>query len=310
MSSGCAFVSSPRPSLPFILAPASPAALRPFAHPQALHHLPLLRQIRSAAQPAPLAVTAAAASVILVAVSAWIQGALRERQQQAAMLTPEQAADKDSIFEDVGGITVHYKRRASASARPKRAFACLHGFGANETSWAVGGAAAGLAERLDAVVVAHDAPGFGLTHRPEKLADYSVERNGALAAALLERAADAAGVPAGSAAQRILIGHSLGGLAAACAAAEDPKPTALILVAPAMIVAGALQRAAKTGAEPPQQRRRSVLTLPLRLTRALTVGVLRCIADTVAVVARGLSHPPPPPLTAPAQASHPHTDRN
>lgn len=187
--------------------------------------------------------------------------------------------------------SVHYKRRSAAS--PRRAFACLHGFGANESSWAVGDAAALLAKRLDAVVVAHDAPGFGLTQRSETLSDYSVERNGAIGVALLERAAAALGgevAGGGCRAQRALIGHSLGGLAAACAAVEDPKPSALVLVAPAIIVAGALQRAAKGVAEdPPPRRRRSALTLPVRLFRALVVGTLRCLADAVAIMVRGSS---------------------
>lgn len=189
--------------------------------------------------------------------------------------------------------SVHYKRRASAS--PKRAFACLHGFGANETSWAVGNAAQMLAQRLDAIVVAHDAPGFGLTHRSKRLADYSTERNGAIGVALLERSAASLGAAGGgeSRGQRILIGHSLGGLAAACAAVEDPRPSALVLVAPAIIVAGALQAAAKSEAEAPQSRRRSPLTLPARLVRALAVATLSCLGDVVTILVRAQAQASP-----------------
>lgn len=52
-----------------------------------------------------------------------------------------------------------------------------HGFGASSLSWAP--VMEGLSNALDAVVVAHDTPGFGLTARPAfpRTKRYSLENN-------------------------------------------------------------------------------------------------------------------------------------
>ena len=75
-------------------------------------------------------------------------------------------ADADSCFRSVNGVTVHYKA-ANYSAQNRsgviRAIAMYHGFGANTFSWSF--ADRKLARQLQALVVAHDMPGFGLTQR-------------------------------------------------------------------------------------------------------------------------------------------------
>ena len=119
---------------------------------------------------------------------------------QAALRPERDLADPDSLFRKLGKFEVHYKRFGSAStpipaAKPSAqpqpqadisvsatqqiggapeggngalaqgplAIACYHGFGANTFSWAA--VQEQLAQKLQAVVVAHDMPGFGLTQR-------------------------------------------------------------------------------------------------------------------------------------------------
>jgi len=143
----------------------------------------------------------------------------------------------DGLFADVEGRRVHYSR-ASAAA-PAAALCCLHGFGANEGSWRAPGCLRLLALRLDALCVAPDAPGFGLSARGERVEHYRMSASAAQAWAVLERAARAAGLPAE--APRVLVGHSLGALTAVRVAAAQPgRVAALVLVAPAIPGGGRL----------------------------------------------------------------------
>ena len=124
-----------------------------------------------------------ASFAVVGAAAFWVAKTLFcEAQEQARLVPPEVAADADSLFADVDGVKVHYKKRVAASltrassdaslATPRRVVSCVHGFGANAYSWER--AALGpLADRLGAFVVAHDAPGFGLTERSKDLRVYT-----------------------------------------------------------------------------------------------------------------------------------------
>eukprot|EP00241_Pyramimonas_parkeae_P002065 CAMPEP_0114250556 /NCGR_PEP_ID=MMETSP0058-20121206/14765_1 /TAXON_ID=36894 /ORGANISM="Pyramimonas parkeae, CCMP726" /LENGTH=490 /DNA_ID=CAMNT_0001364229 /DNA_START=223 /DNA_END=1695 /DNA_ORIENTATION=- len=176
---------------------------------------------------------------------------LLEKQQEAHLITPQEAADSDSLFRVVDGINVHYKRRPAmitqAAARPWAA-ALWHGFGANTYSWqmkVLDELARALGE--GALVVAHDCPGFGLTERVEDSSKYTVENNARVGRSLLEAEMDQ--LPASNAQRRRLyMGHSMGGWAAAMAAAqaweEGEPPAALVLVAPALVPSNSPNRRA------------------------------------------------------------------
>ena len=71
---------------------------------------------------------------------------------------PEQLADPDSRFLDVGGLRLHYKRLGTG----KQAVLLLHGFASSTFSWRE--VMAPLSE--DHTVVAYDRPSSGLTDRP------------------------------------------------------------------------------------------------------------------------------------------------
>lgn len=126
--------------------------------------------------------------VVNLLVTRWMA---REAQEQARLVSPAEAADPDSLFADVEGLSVHYKLRrpepgvedivkkmgavvrvnkpasatpsaaaAAAAASPGTVVSCVHGFGANTYSWERA-TLQPLATALGATVVAHDTPGFG-----------------------------------------------------------------------------------------------------------------------------------------------------
>ena len=219
---------------------------------------------------------------IVGAAAFWVvKTALAESQEQARLVPAEKAADADSRFAAIDGLRVHYKRRDAPTARdssrqldseasPKTVVSCVHGFGANTYSWER--AALGpLAERLGAVAVAHDAPGFGLTERSGDLNRYTARTNAAISRAMLDLAESGDRAPGGEEeasgktwndvvgemadgdaaaatesavsqsrkscrARRVVVGHSMGGVAAAIAAAEGDVDD-VVLVAPAVIAA-------------------------------------------------------------------------
>lgn len=86
---------------------------------------------------------------------------------QALQVPEKELADADSRFRDINGIEVHYNAANSLAAAPPGAtplgVALYHGFGANTFSWSFVNQQ--LAQRLNALVVSHDMPGFGLTQR-------------------------------------------------------------------------------------------------------------------------------------------------
>ena len=219
-----------------------------------------------------------ASFAVVGAAAFWVcRTLMSEAQEQKRLVSAEKAADADSRFARVHGIKVHYKRRDGLgsgfgnSRRDERmlVISCVHGFGANAYSWerAVLGE---LAERLEASVVAHDAPGFGLTERSEDLSKYTPRANAAIARAMLDLAENgdadatakertgktwndavdetetegraesgnsgdvASAASDGRKARRIIVGHSMGGISAAIAAAQGNIDD-VVLIAPAVI---------------------------------------------------------------------------
>jgi pimeloyl-ACP methyl ester carboxylesterase len=92
--------------------------------------------------------------------------------------------DADSRFRDLGNLLVHVKVKSPKTLPPAlaqnpaaaryappasvgddgvAAVHCYHGFGSNTWSWTL--VQGQIAERLGALVTAHDMPGFGLTQR-------------------------------------------------------------------------------------------------------------------------------------------------
>ena len=217
---------------------------------------------------------------IVGAAAFWVvKTALAEAQEQARLVPAARAADPDSKFARVDGLDVHYKLSTCATnssistsdsdskqgSAPTLVVSCVHGFGANTYSWERS-TLGPLAERLNATVVAHDAPGFGLTERSGDLARYTPRTNAAIARAMLDLAEeegvdeeddvkkektwnDVVGEMSSDGddektattkkkfgARRVVVGHSMGGVAAAIAAAEGDIDD-VVLVAPAVIAA-------------------------------------------------------------------------
>jgi pimeloyl-ACP methyl ester carboxylesterase len=262
-----------------------------------------LRSATALGRAAPPAAAAVAAVALGAAAAALTAAVAREAQAQAVLLPSEEAADADSRFADAAGVRVHYKLRrardaaagAGAAARPARLLACCHGMGANEASFTLRGALDALAQRCAAVALAHDAVGFGLTARPADVAAYGLARGAAVANALVAAVAAAEG----GAPQRVLIGHSLGGLLAvraAEAAAQAGAPyAALILVAPAVFAPlgaapadaaadadAAAAAAAAAGAQPRALRALRAVALALA---QLLLGALAAAASPLALAA-------------------------
>jgi pimeloyl-ACP methyl ester carboxylesterase len=147
---------------------------------------------------------------------------------------PQELADPDSHFIQLGDVNVHYKRVGEG----ERALILLHGFAASTFSWReVMEPLAQSGSRYQ--VVAFDRPAFGLTSRP--MPDqwtagnpYRPEAQVALTIALMdELGLDSA----------VLVGNSAGGSVAMAAALRYPERfEALVLVDPAVYV-GANRRA-------------------------------------------------------------------
>ncbi len=136
---------------------------------------------------------------------------------------PEQLADPDSRFIEIGGVNVHYKQ-AGSGGMP---IILLHGFGASLFSWHA------VMEPLSkyGTVVAYDRPAFGLTERPmpgewQGTSPYGPEAQVDMLIGLMDRMGfDKA----------ILVGNSAGGTIATLAALRHPERVeALILVDPAL----------------------------------------------------------------------------
>ena len=197
---------------------------------------------------------------------AW-RGYVLERAHSAASLTPQEAADDDSLFKHVSGLDVHYK--LSQSKKPGPLMGLLHGFGSSEGSWSLHRLLDSLTDRLGGLALAPDMPGFGLTQRSRHVRDYSLANAASATAQLLNTVAEERNVAPD--APRLLVGHSLGALVAVRAAATlggSARVAGLVLVAPAILAQGG-------NGQPPRQHNtvavvaravgKAALLLPLSL---------------------------------------------
>ncbi|GBF87482.1 hypothetical protein Rsub_00193 [Raphidocelis subcapitata] len=110
--------------------------------------------------------------------------------------------DPDSRFHTHDNLQVHVKVKSppAAAGPPAAALHCYHGFGSNTWSWSL--VQQRLAEGLDALVTAHDMPGFGLTQRPNDLSGYYLAFNGRLGRLVMDYELSGAGAMTPSEAAR------------------------------------------------------------------------------------------------------------
>lgn len=162
-------------------------------------------------------------------------------------------ASPDSLFVEVGDVTLHYKEVAS-SADSDLTFILLHGFGSSLATWT------NVTDDLSEYgrVIAFDRPGFGLTERPlrgtwEGTNPYSPEGQVELTLGLM----DELGVN-----QAVLVGNSAGGTIAAQVALDYPeRVTGLILVDAAIYEGGGAPAWARPILHTPQMNRLGPLTM-------------------------------------------------
>lgn len=180
------------------------------------------------------AAMAAVCAIVLSLTRAW----LLERHYKAVQRTEIELAGPGAMFIHHENVPLYVSKAvgpSSASGQPvQAAIHCLHGFGASTFSWSF--VQQELARRTAAVVTAHDLPGFGFSARPRTDRPYTLHFNGAAARAILElqgKELDSQGLHKK---KKVLIGHSMGGAAAAEGAIQDPESvSALVLVAPAIV---------------------------------------------------------------------------
>lgn len=140
-------------------------------------------------------------------------------------VSAESLADVDSLFIEVNGLNVHYKKFGEGEPT----FILLHGFGASVFSWRE--VTQDLAKY--GTVIAYDRPAFGLTERPlewEGENPYSQDSQVELVIGLM----DALGIE-----KATLVGNSAGGTISMLTALKYPERVeSLILVDPAVYAGG------------------------------------------------------------------------
>ena len=196
-------------------------------------------------------------------LACWLFGryVASEVRQARRLVEPRDAAYPDSRFVRVAdGILVHYFEEAppaGAGPRASPAVVLVHGFGSSAASCRH--VMRLLADRLRTRVVAFDMPGFGLTERPRRLADYD-------ASAVLEGVVDALGLGD----RLLLVGHSLGGrVVADLAARPSSLVAAAILVAPAVAAPPACSPALAGEAPPLRSASARLFRAPVAVLSAL-----------------------------------------
>lgn len=169
---------------------------------------------------------------------------------------PQELADPDSQFIDIGDLSVHYKTLGQGEP----VFILLHGFGASTFTWRE--VMAPLAAY--GKIIAYDRPAFGLTERPldwQGENPYGPEGQVSLLFGLM----DALEIE-----RAILVGNSAGGTVALQAALQDPQRVqGLILVDPAIYTTGGAHQLAQPLLRTPQMRRLG----PLLVRRIETLGM-------------------------------------
>jgi pimeloyl-ACP methyl ester carboxylesterase len=159
---------------------------------------------------------------------------VRELRQRRELQSEEDVRYPDSKFVQAAGLKVHYIEAAPpGNSKPAVTLVCLHGFGASCGSYRP--TIRQLSDQLNARVVAVDMPGFGLTERPKRGADYDAIRM--LKGVVAELGLGGQGEP-----PLVVVGHSLGGLVGLNFALEsglgakgDGEVSAAVLVAPAVV---------------------------------------------------------------------------
>jgi pimeloyl-ACP methyl ester carboxylesterase len=163
---------------------------------------------------------------------------------------PAELADDDSLFVEVGDVTLHYK----IAGEGEPAMVLLHGFAASLFSWRE------VMEPLSEVgtVVAFDRPAFGLTERPmpgewSGESPYSRDAQVELTVGLM----DALGIE-----RAVLVGNSAGGAVAMQTALRYPERVeALVLVDAAVYQGGGPSAWILPLLRTPQMRRLGPLTV-------------------------------------------------
>ena len=159
---------------------------------------------------------------------------VRELRQRRGLQSEEDVRYPDSKFVQAAGLKVHYIEAAPpGKSKPAVNLVCLHGFGASCGSYRP--TIRQLSDQLNSRVVAVDMPGFGLTERPKRGADYDAIRM--LKGVVAELGLVGQGEP-----PLVVVGHSLGGLVGLNFALEsglgakgDGEVSAAVLVAPAVV---------------------------------------------------------------------------
>ncbi|DBA73057.1 TPA: hypothetical protein ACH3X2_009998 [Trebouxia sp. C0005] len=140
-----------------------------------------------------------------------------------------QLADKDSLFIQCNGLSVHYKQAypTKATCSDETAILLVHGFGGGAFAWR--NIMQPLADSAGCRVIAFDRPAFGLTSRPAQRSGSTSRYSLAAQADLVLHLCSACGVK-----QVVLAGHSDGALlalmaaAAASRASKDEPPHVVI----------------------------------------------------------------------------------
>ncbi|DBB10108.1 TPA: hypothetical protein ACH3X3_001692 [Trebouxia sp. C0006] len=164
---------------------------------------------------------------------------MRQSQQQTDFLyeseggdtdvPASQLADKDSLFIQCNGLSVHYKQAypTEATCSDETAILLVHGFGGGAFAWR--NIMQPLANAAGCRVIAFDRPAFGLTSRPAQRNANTNRYSLAAQADLVLHLCSACGVK-----QVLLAGHSDGALlalmaaAAASRASKDEPPHVVI----------------------------------------------------------------------------------
>ncbi|QDZ25426.1 alpha/beta-hydrolase [Chloropicon primus] len=210
-----------------------------------------------------------------------------EKAHSRLLCPPEELAEKNSSFSEVKGVLVHYKKVGSG-AKEKPVIHCSHGFGASLYSWSA--VQDKLSEGLQTLVVAHDTPGFGLTHRPRDLCDFTLRKNADISLGLVDLVREEGG--ADESLSSIWMGHSMGCVSAGYSAVACPDQTSsLVFVAPAIPAASVKGASAppSSGAVRLPKRGGIVSKLALLLLKPFALIVLRALVRSKAFWEKSLA---------------------